>query len=192
MKNRFFIGAIMSAILVVGCGQKDNARNSQVGTAKSTAQSGVTNQVLTAGTPAPITVQTPVMQPILTAWQEGNGPAAIARFTGANWNARPLFPASMAVGLTESQFKGLSGSDRNLRNNEMMAQLDLIKQIVMTINEAGQDAAAKGDNIRALKLFTALNQCGAALDDPAAQILVKQVGQVCKGMGGRGLAKLGQ
>jgi hypothetical protein len=192
MKMIFGAGVMAAVVLLAGCGQKNNAADVPAGPAKSATATVATNQVATNGPPATMTVPTPVMQPILTVWQEGNRAAAINQFSGANWNARPLFPAAMAVGLTEAQFKGLSGSERDLRNNEMLAQLDLVKQIVTAVNESGQEALAKGDTTRAQKIFTALKQCGAALDEPAAQLLVKQVGQVCEGMGGRGLAKLVQ
>jgi hypothetical protein len=133
----------------------------------------------------------PVTQPILTAWQEGNTSKAVNLFLDANWNAGDIFAPGMALGLTDSQFKALAGADLQLKNNELMAQLDLIKHLAAAVAEAGQEAASKSDAARARQCFTSLKQFGTSLDSPARMQLVRLVGQMSKKMAASGLAKLG-
>lgn len=136
-------------------------------------------------------VSTPVIQPILTVWQEGNSEAAINAFVQANWNARPIFPAGMAVGLTDAQLQGLPDVDRQLKTNEMEAQVGLIGDLVTAVSNAAQDAVSNGDAARAKECYLALRRFGTALDNPANLPQVKHVGQVAKNMAKLGLAKLG-
>lgn len=134
----------------------------------------------------------PVIQPILTAWQEGHRSEAVDLFVRANWADRPILPAGMVLNMTEAGFKSLSDSERQLRGNEMIAQLDLVKQLASAVSNAGQNAASTGDTGRARQCYGALKQFGAAIDDPKALPLLKMVGQVSIKMADRGLASLGK
>src|SRR5215469_11173057 len=99
----------------------------------------------TSNAPAPSTVapqhtvpvSTPVLQPIFTAFQVGNTAQAVDLFTQANWSGRPIFPSGMALGLTDAQFKAIPESERKLKMNEMLTQLDLVKRLAAAISNAG-------------------------------------------------------
>lgn len=135
-------------------------------------------------------VSTPVLQPILTVFQEGHTAQAVDLFIQANWNARPIFPSKMALGLTDTQFKAIPEGERQLRTDEMLAQLDLMKQLATAVSNAGDAAAAKGEALQARQCYESLKRFGAALDDPKAQQLLRMVGQVSKRMAEHGLARL--
>ena len=189
MRNLLYF-PIIAALFLGGCGKKDQpagrgAQNSQVVTDSVSA-----NAAAMPATHATVSVSTPVLQPILTAWQEGHTEEAVELFAKADWSARPIFPQGMAVGLNEAQFKAMSDADRQLRNNEMLAQLDVLKQLATAVNAAGDQAASKGDNLRARQCYESLKQFGAALSNPQAQQLLQMVGQVSRNMGEQGLGRL--
>ena len=145
----------------------------------------------TAAPPLTVAVATPVLQPILTAWQEGNHAAALKQFTAANWNGRPIFPAGMALALTEAQIRSLPEADRQLKTGELFRQVGLLKELANAVNEAGTQSASQNDPAQARQYLTALKQFGSALDDPKSAQVVRMVGTVSKNMARNGLAKLG-
>ena len=190
MKIGFLAGTAAALFLLAGCGQKVAPTDNPTPPAPAPSNPP-------AATPAPtatalVNVATPVMQPILAVWQEGDRPRAVKLFLEANWNARPIFPAGMSVNLTEAQFAELSDADRQLRFNEITAQLDLIKHLASDVAQAGRDAAAKGDTEQAKKYFAALRQCGAAFDSPDRLKLLQMVGRTMKKIADNETAKIGQ
>ena len=62
----------------------------------------------------------------------------------------------------------------------MRPQIDSLKQLAAAVAQAGRDAAAKGDVAQARKHFTALRECGAALDTSDSLAIVRLVGQGMK------------
>lgn len=191
MKSKMVTGIAAASILLAGCGKRLETSGDSVGLAKAPADAAAASPVALADARAATIVSTPVTQPILAAWQEGDKARAINRFLEADWNARPIFPAGMALNLTDGQLKALSDADRQLKTGEMMVQLDLIKQLASAVAEAGRQAASKGDAAQARKCFMSLKQFGAALDTPARLQFVQVVGRVSKNMANTGLAKLG-
>lgn len=119
----------------------------------------------------------PVAQPALTAWQQGDQAGAISNFVAANWSAGPLFAADSPLSLSETQFRALSAVERQVKGGELDAQLKSLKLLVAAVVQAGEAAATKGDTAQATKCFTALKQFGAALNSPNSTDLVKLVGQ---------------
>lgn len=193
ISNLEYITVLLAALLLLpGCGKHNQATHGPVPAPEPHSANPASNSVAgPSETQAHPMVSTPVIQPILTVWQEGHTETAINTFLEANWNARPIFPASMALGLTDAQMKGLPDDERQLKTNEMLAQLGLIKQLITAVNDAGQQAASKGDAARARRCFTSLKQFGAVLDSPGNHQLVRWAGQVSKNMANAGLAKLG-
>ena len=156
------------ALLFTGCGKQAGA--------------------LTAST-SPATA---VAQPAMTAWEQGDKSAAVASFAETDWSKGPLFPPSSPLSLSESQFTKLSNAERQSKSAEMMPQVDSLKRLAAAVAQAGRDAAAKGETAQARKYFTALKQCGAALDSPDRLRLVQLVGQGLKKTAEAELTKLGQ
>lgn len=182
---------LAASLLLAGCGKQAQSPNPPAQSPQPSSVNPTSSPAADASdTEAHPVVSTPVIQPILTVWQEGHRDEAVNNFLEANWNARPIFPAAMALGLTDNQMKGLPNTDRQLKTNEMMAQLELVKQLVTAVSDAAQEAVSKGDTARARKCYLSLNQFGVALDNPANQPHVKWLGQVARNMAKLGLAKL--
>lgn len=182
-----FLAAVIGSTVCNYAAEPANETNSQAGIGTSSS-----NQVTGGNSGGGTQVSTPVLQPILTAWQEGHSSEAVDIFVHVNWSSRPVFPTGMVLGISEAEFKSLSDSDRQLRGSEMMTQLDLMKQLASAVFDAGQSAASAGNIERAKQCYGALKQFGAALNDPKALLLVKMVGQVSIKMADRGLANLGK
>jgi hypothetical protein len=144
------IGAVLTvSLLWTGCGK-------QAGTSSSASPAA-----------------TPVAQPSMTAWQQGDPSTAIRSFVETDWSGRPLFAPGSTLSLTEDQFKSRSNADRQRKSQEMISQLDSLKKLAAAVAQAGRDAAAKGDTAQARKCFTALKQSGTALDSPDRLRLVQ-------------------
>jgi hypothetical protein len=163
MKTVIIGGAIAATILLAGCGKQ----NSSAGASSS-----------------------PVAEPALRAWQQGDKPAALKAFLEANWSARVLFETGSMLSLSEDQFVALSEANRQAKSGEMMAQVSSFKQMAAAVAQAGREAAAKGDATEARKYFTALKQCGTALDSADRLRIVRLVGQSLKKMADIELAKV--
>lgn len=195
MKPLILTAATLS-ILFSGCSKNSSpANNSATAAAPVTTPNDsnwVAHQTMDAEASAQGThaVSSPVSQPMLAAWQEGDHARAIYLFIEADWSGRPTFPRSMALNLTEDQFGALIATDHELRSRELSAQLDLIKQIVNAVAQAGRDTAAAGKIDAAEKCFTALKEFGAALQSPDRLQAVQTVGRVSENIGKNELAKI--
>jgi len=170
MKTRIISTTAAVLILLAGCGKK-------------TSSSG--------GSSSPAAA--PVIQPVMTAWQQGDKSTAVSKFFATDWSARPLFAPDSALSLTESEFGSLPANDAQLKESkEMLPQLASLKQLAAAVIQAGREAAAKGDLTQARKYFTASKQFGAALDSPDYTHIVQLVGQAIGKMADTELAKIGQ
>ena len=74
----------------------------------------------------------------------------------------------------------------------MMAQIASLKQLAQAVVQAGHDAASKGDTTQARNCFTAVRQCGMALEGPDCMQLVQLVGKAFEKMADSELAKIAQ
>jgi protocatechuate 3,4-dioxygenase beta subunit len=137
-----------------------------------TAQGGDTNIVLRLVVPA--------THGAMEAWRAGDRRSAINHFLDVDWSVRPLFDSYRVLSLSEEQFVALSDAEREARSKEMIKQVDTFRKLVAAVFEAGHDAAAKGDDAQARKIFTSLKQCGAALDSRDCLRLLRIVGQHLK------------
>jgi hypothetical protein len=176
MKNTTISAVMAATILIAGCGKKSSSSSATPPTAQA-------ETVLSSS---------PVSQPALTAWQQGDKASAVSNFLATDWSARPLFAADSPLSLTESQFAALSDADRQAKSTVLTAQLDSFKQLAAAVRQAGSDAAAKGDAAQARKCFTSLKQCGTALASPDCLSLVQLVGQGLVKRADTELAKIGQ
>ena len=161
----------LTGFSLMGCGKKNDSSGNSHSAAKQDSGS---------------------VQTLLNEWQQGNKPTAISRFVETDWSARPLFPATSPLSLSEDQFKSLSASDRETKATEITAQTGVFKQLAAGVAQAGMDAAGKKDIAQARKYFTALKQSGEALDSSGSLAILKLVGQSIKKKGETELAKLGQ
>ena len=178
MKIAIITGVMTTTILIAGCGKKNGSSVSSA--TQPTAQTDAASS------------SSPVSQPALTAWQQGDKAAAVSSFLAADWSARPLFAAGSTLSLNEDQFKALSDADRQAKSREMMTQLPLLKQLAAAVAQAGRDAASKGDAPQARKYFTSLKQFGAALESPDYTLIVQLVGKGMEKTADTELAKIGQ
>lgn len=179
------------SLFLVGCGNKNQQANTPVPPSQSASNSATVSDTAAQSTSQPaVNVSTPVIQPILTVWQEGHAKDAVNLFIQANWNARPIFPSGMVLGMTDAEFKAIPDATRSSKQSELETQLGLIQDLATEVGNEGHDAAAKGDSTRARQCYSALKQFGAALDSPSGQPLVKRTGRVCERMADFGLARL--
>jgi hypothetical protein len=142
-------------------------------------------------------VAAPVMGPIMKDWLSGNQAAAVSNFVQADWKARPLFPAGSRLNLTEDEFRSqirslFTPESVNAMGTNLYAEIDPMKRLAAAVGQAGQQAAAQHDYAKARKYFTALQQCGDALDGTNSLALVKMVGQGLKKRAETELSKLPQ
>ena len=135
---------------------------------------------------------TPVMQSVLTLWQQGDKSAAVSRFLETDWSAHPLFTPGSTLSLSEDQFKLLSEADGRAKSSEITAQSEEIRQLAAAVVQAGRDAAAQKDLAQAVKYFTSLKQCGEALDRPDSSDIVRLTGRKMRKIADGELAKLKQ
>ena len=166
---------IMGASLM-GCGKKND-------TPASSAPAPKQNEVDTSAA-------APALPSILTLWQQGDTATAVSRFVETDWNSRPLFTPDSVLSMSEEQFKALPASDRDAKSRDLIKHITVLKQLVAAVAQAGQDAAAKNDPAQARKCFTALKECGQALDSPDALLLLKVVGQGIKKRADAEMSKL--
>jgi hypothetical protein len=166
------LAATLIAVTLAGCGK-------QGGTAGGDA-------------PPPANAPPPAAEAILKAWEQGDSATAIRRFLEADWTARPLFARGSVMSLSEEQFKKLPAAQRDAKAAEVQAQLAALRKLAGAVTQAGRDAAAKQDLDGARKYFTALQQCGQALDAQDAMLIVKLVGQALQKMAVAEQAKLPQ
>ena len=173
------ISTVMAAtILLVGCGKQNTSSGTPPLPAKG--QAGATAA-------APVAPQA-----ALSAWQQGDKPTAISNFLAADWTSRPLFASDSPLNLSESQFESLSDADRHAKSDEMMRQLNFLRQLAAAVAQAGRDAASKGDTTQARKCFATLKQCGTALNSPDCLKLVRLAGNGFNKMADTELAKIGK
>jgi predicted small lipoprotein YifL len=161
------------AVTLAGCGKKPQAPG-------------------TTPPPATNTASTPVVEPVLTAWQQGDQAGAISRFLDTDWSTRPLFTPGSTMSLSEEQFVALPTSDREAKSKEMLPHLSELKNLGKAVAQAGRDAAAKKDAVLARKYFTALQQFGEAIDTPDCMLILRLVGRAMKKLGDEEMGKLGQ
>lgn len=186
--------ATLAAFALIGVGL--------TGCGKKADSSG--NPAPPKGQPATTAATTPVMQSVLTIWQQGDKSAAVAAFLETDWSARPLFAPGSTLSLSETQFQArmkpvwmrfwIPGYAKRAEAQriQMTKELSEVKQLAAAVAQAGRDAAAKQDLAQAAKHFTSLKQCGAALNRPDSLAIVKLVGQAMTKMADGELAKLKQ
>ena len=140
--------------------------------------------ILTAGCGKPT-------HPALKAWQQGDKTTAVSNFVTTVWSAHPLFPAGSILSLSEVKLEALSAADRKAKADEMLPQLLTFRDLAEAVEQAGHDAASKGDIAQARKYFVSLKQCGTALDSPDYTFMLRQIGQAIQKLSDKDLAQIG-
>jgi hypothetical protein len=83
-----------------------------------------------------------VAEPPLAAWQHGDKTDAVNKFVSADWTARPLFDSNSVLSLTEKQFAQqiapLTAAQQKAKTDEMMARLNLLRQLAAAVAQAGR------------------------------------------------------
>jgi len=148
----------------------------------------------------PVITATPVAQPALTAWLQGDRAGAVSNFLAADWTAGPLFAPDAILSLTETEFSRqvkpgwISGFEHTARmeaaREQMFKELATLKQLAAAVAQAGRDAAATNDLTLARKHFTSLQRCAAALDTTNSLRILRLDAQAIKKRAGSELATL--
>ena len=133
---------------------------------------------------------TGVLQPILTAWQQGDQATAVQRFVEADWTRRPLFASDSPLNFTEKQFAALSPSEQEVKAKQFMARVPELRELGMAVLNAGNDAAEKKDMVKARTYIVAVQHYGEALNHADHPAIVQLVGKALKKMSDTALGKL--
>lgn len=121
--------------------------------------------------------QASVLSPIMEQWEKGEKTEAINRFVEADWKARPLFAPGSAMSLNEDQFQKLTPDIVADKMKEVIPRINTLRQIAQGVMEAGKEAMKQGDKAKARKHFTAVKQCGEAINSAETLKVVQLVGQ---------------
>ena len=159
MKYAIITGVMAATILIAGCDKKSPSSSTTPPPAQADAASS------------------PASHLVLATWQQGDKAAAVASFLTTDWSVHPLFAEGSILSLTETQLKALPATDRKTKADEMLPQLRSFRDLAEAVEQAGHDAATKGDTAQARKYFEALKQCGTALDGSDYTFMLRQVGQ---------------
>ena len=133
---------------------------------------------------------TPVMQPALAAWQQGDRVGAVSNFVAADWSVGPLFASDSILSLTETQFRAqmqpvavpwtvITGGIE-AKSAQMIKELRAMKQLAAAVAQAGRDAAAANDVALARKHFSSLQRFGTALDSSNSLAILRLDAQAIK------------
>ncbi len=171
------LAAILVSVALTGCGEKPDSPSGSTLSVKPRQ-----NTLATA---------TPSIEPILTAWQQGDQAGAAARVLETDWKQRPLFSSGTTLSLSEAQFQALPSATREAKSPEMLAQVGELKKLAEAVAQSGRDAAARKDIAQARKHFVALKGFGDALDGPECLGIVRLTGQAVRKKAAAESAKLG-
>jgi hypothetical protein len=173
MKYAIITGVMAATIFIVGCGKESPSSSATPPSAQAAAASP------------------PASHPVLATWQQGDKAAAVTNFLATDWSVHPLFASGSILSLSEDQLRALSAADRKAKADEMLPQLLTFRDLAEAVEQAGKDAASKGDIAQARKYFVSLKQCGTALDSPDYTFMLRQVGQAIQGLSDKDLAQTG-
>ena len=134
--------------------------------------------------------QTPVLPPIVEQWQKGDKAGTIARFVETDWSARPFFAPGSAMSLSEEQFQKLTVTEIDAKMKEVLPQTNTLRQIAFGVMEAGKEAAKQNDAAKAKKHFTAVKQCGEAIEKIDTLKIVQLIGKAIVKLADAELAKV--
>jgi hypothetical protein len=172
MKIAIVTGVTAATIMLAGCSKNGSSSGS---TTSSAAQADA------------------ILQPALTAWQQGDKATAVSNFLAADWSSRPSSVSGSTLSLTKDQYRALSDADRQAKSIQVTAQLNALRDLTeYGVEQAGLDAASKGDTAQARKYFMSLKQCGTALDSPDVMQIVQLTGKAIKKIADKEMAKIGQ
>jgi len=172
MKYTIIVGGMAVAILFGGCSKK--------------VPSGVSST-------SPIAQADAILEPALRAWQQGDKATAVNNFLAADWSSRPSSVAESTLSLTKDQYHALSDAERQAASAKLSDQLKVLRDLSEHgIEQAGLDAASKGDAAQAQKYFMSLKSCGMVLDSPDVMQMVQLTGQAIEKMADKDLKKIGQ
>jgi hypothetical protein len=122
----------------------------------------------------------PATHSTMEAWQAGDKQSAIRLFLDVDWSVRPLFDPYRILSLSEQQFVALPEAQHKTRAKEIKKESESFRRLTVAVFEAGRAAAAKGETIKARKIFRSIKQCGAALDNPSCLRPLQIVGEDLK------------
>jgi hypothetical protein len=137
----------------------------------------------------------PILQPALTALQQGDTSTAVSSFLAVDWSAHPLFEADSPLSRSDDQMHALgahSEADYHAESGALETQLLNLKALAGAVRDAGYDAISKGDTAQAQKDFTALKHFGTALANPDYTLIVQLVGRGYEKEAAAAFAKIGQ
>lgn len=127
----------------------------------------------------------------IAAFKQGDRAGAVEKFVRVDWTRRPLFPADSLLNLSEEQFKEkilairqaarpgtvpLSKEEQELAD-KLMNEIRTLKELVRAVADEAKAAAARGDRSTAQRYYTAIRNCGQALQSQEFTQMVQLAGK---------------
>lgn len=140
--------------------------------------------------------EVPALEAALAALDQGDKDRAINSFVAADWSSGPLFSSSSLLSLSEDQYaqllRNMSKAEREAKGKELPGMVRSIRELAFAVKDAALEKVAKGEIDGARKYFTALKECGTAIENGDYTHLLKMVGRAVKNIGEGELEKLSQ
>lgn len=128
---------------------------------------------------------------VIAAFKQGDRTGAIEKFVRVDWTRRPLFATDSLLNLSEEQFKEkilalrqaarpgavpLSKEEQEL-SEKLMSEIRTLKELVRAVADEAKAAVARGDRATAHRYYTAIRECGQALQSQEFTQLVQLAGK---------------
>ncbi len=117
----------------------------------------------------------------MTTWKSGDKETAVRVFLEMDLS-KPIFSPGTPLANSEAQFMALPVAGRERIGAEILADLQVIKEIAVRVAEAGKEAKAKGDAATARKCLEQIDTLGGQIDEPSCTVIAQKVGQALKRM----------
>jgi hypothetical protein len=147
------------------------------GSAAKAGSSWKTSSITRSGAAA--SAMTP-LESSLALWRKGDKSGAIEKFLQIDWTKNSTaFQQGSPLSTREQDLPKMSDGDREVLMREVNAQLKDLKQLAAAVREK---ALATADKTVGRRHLAKLDECGAALDQPDALLILKLTGRSIRKM----------
>lgn len=157
----------LMAGLAAGCGKKNSV------------QSGADQSQHSS--PASASASASPLEAVLSQWQNGDHAGAVKRFIETDWKSGAVFSPGSALSRKESELPGMSAPAREKLVADVLAQLNVLKQLAGAVRDQGVATAATDQRL-SRRCWLKLDECGAALDRPEGLKILQLTAQSIRKM----------
>ncbi|MFT3992092.1 MAG: DUF4019 domain-containing protein [Luteolibacter sp.] len=117
----------------------------------------------------------PRIPELMSIWKTMGHPETLVYFLKVDWEHDALFTPDSPWSLSEEAFAALPDSERT--HLSLQSDLTSLRSILATVEEAGNQFAAKGAEFDARQCFESLQKFGQRLSQPNHQLVLRLLGQ---------------